>query len=453
MGFRDDFESYKVSFVSAKKKIQPFVPYIKGFLIYGIYLVTSSLAVTNFRGSFYTAFSGVIGNYGAWRALCCFAFMISILYSCMLTFAMHSKSEREDFDERNPLEYDPHVEKKYIMHSKFFWQEMLVIGVMLLLHPLEWSYDVLFHFHPAAEALPYLVKKLIIFAIYAPLSVLLSISTRMEARKAWGVISKDLCKDRLWKPINEKKERRFGYRRMTFRLFFNFIIYLIAGNYLPMALALVFSIATIFTLLLTLSGTVLAIIVLIVCMFYLRAILKRAKFIKQLKKTCEEYGYELFGLKRPYRSIFRDIHRYTFGIEGHGKIYYCRLIASVKRGNHITFSHDGSCSRTFTLRLPTPRVAVRGRIVNMEESTEPHGYEIAKFSSQIDYTFETEKEGNKIIILNPVSARVVYEKMGRTTDVDHGMRFGEYKIYTASSFLNALKLDCVDKIDSADKIG
>ena len=453
MGFRDDFESYKESFAKAKKKMQPFVPYIKGFLIYGVYLVTVSFAVTNFRGAFHTAFSGAIDGYGAWLALSCFAFTVAILHSGILTFSMHSKSEHEDFCERNPLEYDPRAEKKYILHSKFFWKEMLVIGVMLLLHPLEWSYDVLFGFHPIAESLPYLVKKLIVFAVYASITLLLSISARMEARKAWGVISKDLYKDRLWKSITEKKNRRFGYRRMTLRLLFNFIVYLIAGNYLPIALALVFSIAGIVSVLLTLSGTVITIIVLIVCLFYLRAILKRAKFIRQLKKTCREYGYELFDLKRPYRSIFRDIHRHTLGIEGHGKIYYCRLIASVKRGNHITFSHDGSCFRTFTLRLPTPRVAVRGRIVNMEESTEPHGYEIAKFSSQINYTFETEKEGNKIIILNPVSARVVYEKMGRTTEIDHGMRFGEYKIYTASSFLNALKLDCADKVDSADKIG
>ena len=447
MGIREDFDFSSESLAKAKKKIQPSIPFIKGFLIYGLYLVTVSFAVTNFRGAFSSAFYGVIGAYNEWLSLCCFVFTVAILHSGMLTLAMHSKSEREDFAARNPHDFDPRAEKKYILHSKFFMKEMLAIGVLIALHPLEWSYEVLFRFHPIAQALPYIVQKLIVFAVYATLSVFLSLSARMEARKAWGVIAKDLYKENLWKSISEKKERRFGYGRMTLRLLFNFIIYLVAGNYLPIALALLYSITGIVTVLLTLSGSGIAILIAIVSIFYLRAIIKRSKFIKKLKRFCSENGYEIFDLKRPYRSIFRDIHRYTFGIEGHGKRYYCRLIASVKRGNHITFSHDGKCTRTFTLRLPTPRVAVRGRIVNMDHSSEPHGYEIAKYSSTVDYTFETQKEGTKIIILNPVSARVCYEKMGRITDLDHGMSIGEYKVYTASSFLYALELDCLDKAE------
>ena len=48
------------------------------------------------------------------------------------------------------------------------------------------------------------------------------------------------------------------------------------------------------------------------------ALRKRIKFIRALKKTCRENGFTLFELKRPYRSIFRDNGKYTFGVEANG---------------------------------------------------------------------------------------------------------------------------------------
>ncbi|MBQ8310049.1 MAG: hypothetical protein IJX80_03440 [Clostridia bacterium] len=445
MRIRDNIDQGLNRFFQNAKTLKPFLPCVKGILIYGIYLGVLSCTVPTFRSAFSSQLP-YIAFYDVWLAVLSFLISVAILYSVMLTFALHSHSERLDFNERYPQDYHPKEERQYILHSKVFLLETAVIWTGILLHPLSWSHDVLFFIHPIINALPYIVKKLIVSVIYFAFSALLNLSARMEARKAWGVISSDLYKERLWQSIRDKKQRRFGYTRMLLRLLTNFAIFLLASNFLPSAIGIIASVLQIVSLF-ALTGSVIAAVVIIVSIFYLRAILKRASFIKRLKKTCREQDYALFDLKRPYRSIFRDNHSYTFGVEGHGKTYFCRVIASVKRGNYITFSSDGGCTRTFSLRLPTPRVAVRGRIVNMEESSEPHGYEIARFSSEIDYTFETEQDGMKILILNPVSAKVYYEKKGKITDIDHGMSIGDYKIYTASSFLYALELDCVDKVE------
>ena len=265
----------------------------------------------------------------------------------------------------------------------------------------------------------------------------------MDARRLWLEMPSRLMKGRLWKSMEQKKRRRYNLLRMTLRLAVHITVYSLGARYLPYLLQIVlmlFSAAITLLLLPWMLGTIAAITV----WLWLRAVFARMRFIRRLKKTCRENSFELFDLKHPIASVFFDFSGYTFGVKAHGKTFYCRLLASVKRSNNIHVSPDGTFSRVFAVGLPKVGMLRVYSTRRAEENPNNRDLELFRISSDTNYTFEA--DGYKILILNPVAKRVYgVEKTGQLYVLDNGMSVGDYRIFAGNAFLRALERDCADR--------
>ncbi|MBR7101119.1 MAG: hypothetical protein IKC74_02415 [Clostridia bacterium] len=66
------------------------------------------------------------------------------------------------------------------------------------------------------------------------------------------------------------------------------------------------------------------------------------------------------------------------------------------------------------------------------------------FSFVNSYHYDYESEKNKVLIINPCSDRVLTYHGKKTIEIDNGESIGDYKVFTATAFLNALERECLD---------
>jgi hypothetical protein len=67
--------------------------------------------------------------------------------------------------------------------------------------------------------------------------------------------------------------------------------------------------------------------------------------------------------------------------------------------------------------------------------------EFARYARHFRYDFEA-GEGKKILLLNPVPRRAVYDEDGKKSELDNGSRIGErgeYTVYSGNAFLRLLR--------------
>jgi hypothetical protein len=184
----------------------------------------------------------------------------------------------------------------------------------------------------------------------------------------------------------------------------------------------------------------------------LKALRKRRKFIKGLKKLCREKKYKLSEIRSPYKSLFSLCEGESFSVRIMHKTYSCKMISCKKRGTPIYITPDGRATYLVKVRF----------------------LKLVLFSYTKSFSFDYEAEGKKILIINPVPQRILlprteFEDMmdeqvvgvvrtsrrlyyseipGKSTqsyELDNGDIVGKFEIYTASAFINALERDCIDK--------
>lgn len=155
----------------------------------------------------------------------------------------------------------------------------------------------------------------------------------------------------------------------------------------------------------------------------LRALRIRRRFFKNLKRLCREYGFHVEGMKRPYASLFRYRDGVNFTVYANGKGYDCKLFGALRRHFELFFDEKG------TLRY---RRTIRFRRV-----------ELLSFTSVYDFDFESAHK--KICLVVPVPKVISAGNEQWNRPIDTGVRVGDYRIFSASGFLNALKRDCVEK--------
>ncbi|MBQ8212708.1 MAG: hypothetical protein IJZ80_01770, partial [Clostridia bacterium] len=284
--------------------------------------------------------------------------------------------------------------------------------------------------------LPSIAPKAFLFVTHAVAVILLRHFSAMDARDYWLDLPRRMMKKSLSESLNQKKKSKYSYWRLVSRLILAAVLYSLGTSILTVVLAILLSMVGVVKLLLITPG-ILAVLLLIVVVFYLRTFVARVKLIRKLKKICKERGYELFDLKRPYRSIFRDNEKYTFAV-GIGKTtYYCRLIACVNRNNKYTFSEDGTLMRAKMIHMPKgARMASAGGYVQATDFGSGDELELFGFTSEIDYTFEA--DGEKILLLNPTPRRVRKLIDKRMAEMDNGDKIGEYTVYTGNAFLRLI---------------
>lgn len=159
-------------------------------------------------------------------------------------------------------------------------------------------------------------------------------------------------------------------------------------------------------------------------LFYaLRALRIRRRFVKNLRALCAEYGFTLEWMKRPYFSLFRYRSGANFRLHANGRTYDCKFFGAMRRHWDMYFHESGT--------LKTRR-AVRLRRVEM-----------LCFTSEYDFAFDSEYV--KICIVAPVPNTISAGNDRWHRPIDTGTKVGDYRIFSSTGFLNALRRDCVEK--------
>ena len=159
----------------------------------------------------------------------------------------------------------------------------------------------------------------------------------------------------------------------------------------------------------------------IVTTYYIRAINKRKRFVKMLKQKCLGQSIALSDIRKPYLSIFFQQQGIDFTLKKGLKVYNCKFVSGVLPSSPIIFSDEGQGIRQNTLRL--------------------FRVNLLYLNTRIDYRMVDHSNGaRKIIVVLPVPQNI-YVSVGGSAPraADTGEVLGEYILYTATGFLNAIE--------------
>ena len=411
------------------------VAIVRGILSYACFGVMQAIVLLNFRASFYKGVEDMISAPTTLLLFLEIFLSILMLNTVIGAFAVYNRLDREQFLKNDvALNYDRRAEGKQLWHSPVMWVEIGAFVLCLLLFGTSVKYSDALKILPVE--LPSIVPKAFLFLIHSLAVVLITHFSAMDARDYWLELPRRLMKKSLSESLNKKKNTNYSYWRLAERLLFAAVLYFVVASLLTTVLMVLLSVLGIVRFL-VITPSIFAVLLVIVGLFYMRTILARRKLIRKLKAVCKDRGYELFDLKRPYRSIFRDNKKYTFGVNTGKKTYYCRLIACVNRGNKYTFSDDGTLTRVKMIHMPkVVRLSSAGGYVQMADYGTGDDLELFGFCSEIDYTFEA--DGEKILLLNPTPRRVRKLIDKRMSELDNGDKIGEYTVYTGNAFLRLI---------------
>ena len=428
-----DIDSYRAFLIKIKEhKLFPYgIAAIRGVFMYVTYALMCLMTVDKFRSEFHKTVEDLAWNSQLLRILLEVILLFLMLNTVILTFSIYYKRDRLAFlaiYEQHPNQFDAKAERAKLLRSNLFYTELATLCICFLIFPMLWGYD---NFVWWTKENP-VFAKVISTLVFTLASFLIMLHSRIDARNMWLEMPGRLAQKNVWKSMRKKKAAKFSYPRMILRLVGYALLYSLSMKIVVFVIAMLLSIVGMVGLIL-MTPVLLFFVLFIVFLYYFRAIRTRVKFIRKLKKTCRENGYDLFYLKRPYRSIFRDNESYTFALTANNKTYYCRILASVKRSNKLILDEDGTCTRHMGLHIPQPQLAnVRGYVQTYDRGNGDNR-EFMSFSSVIDYTFEA--DGNKILIINPVPKRVLRRFEKTTREMDNGDKIGEYTVYTGNAFL------------------
>jgi len=350
------------------------------------------------------------------------------------------------------LLHDPSVETdeelpfregvRRVLHCKEFLLEAAILVGLCLLLPLELTFGA-----PAAllggMARP--LKKLLIVLILGPVLFFLELWHNVRSLYLWIDMQRARTKEGI--------RKRF-WRDYLLVLVGYALAYAVLTPVLALFMTLVFAIRNIQAaalMLLAIVGVALMPVALVLAVKYLRAFRIRRRFIKALKRRCEEQSFTLSPIRRPYRSLFRLADGADFTVHAHGKVYSCKMVKAISYSAPLIFSPDGTvyAVHSFSLKLRPMRYRHAAGALNLglESQTRAHvnpmKLEFFSFTTKTDYTFEGERI--KVIIVNPVSDVIEVGDPYRSQIVDSGDRIGAYKLFAGTAFLNAIERDVVER--------
>ena len=157
--------------------------------------------------------------------------------------------------------------------------------------------------------------------------------------------------------------------------------------------------------------------------FLLRALHIRRRFFKNLKSLCRKNGYEICGKRRLYLSLLRYHDGINFTIHANGKAYDCKLFGAWRRHWELFFDEHGVFRSRHNFRFR--------RVEFLSYTTVCH--------------FDFKSENHKICLVLPVPKEIRAGNEYWHRPIDTGVRVGDYRIFNATGFLNALERDCVEK--------
>ncbi len=414
---------------------------VRGVLIYAVYALMSFLTVSLFGHYFKNNTEEYLTYPDVMLPIFQLVLLFLTLNTVILAFAIHHRAERQDFKKLHTVaDYDPFQEQKKLLRSPLIWTEIGTVVGLFLLFPLYRTWDSLIRLIfliPGAGAMSGFVQNLIMVLVFTASVLILSIRSRMDAGRLWLELPGQMIKHKIWKSMRLKEQQSYSYFRLCLRLAGYLFLYIFGSFAASYVIPIVISIARLFATF-SVEGWFWWAVGTIAFLILLFAFRKRILLIRNLKRTCKKYGFRLFDARGMFLSLFHDGKRYTFGVEANGKTYYCRMLASIKRSNKMILDDEGFCTRVFALHIPTPMMARSGQYVQTLDRGNGDDRVFSHYDAKVSYTFETEGDGEKILILNPVPKRVSRRVDGHLAEADNGDRIGDYRIFTGNAFLRQL---------------
>ena len=365
---------------------------------------------------------------------------IFFLNSMLLIFFTYDRSTREEFLKHNSeATFKPKGAWMEALIDKHFWIRTVVMwGLYLLLPTVGFSalpnfITNLFWLEPmSAEDC-----RFIGIALFVPISFGLSLFVYGDVRKMWLEMPHRLFEIHIFESTEKKLQEKYSLRAMLWRISYTTGLIFLGALIFPLLIGLIVTAGAVAVLLAKIKWTWIILGVVAGVTYYL-CIRTRFRFLRRLKKCCKKNGFELVAKKHPYRSIVRDGGGYNLVIKAHGKTYYCRILASVKKTNKIYLRTDGICERARLVRIPVPRVFRTGPFVQVNKIDMDEGREAFRIVSTFDYRFEA--DGEKILLFNPVPVYLLKKAENGTSRVlDNGDTIGEYTVFSGNAFLRSLE--------------
>lgn len=342
-------------------------------------------------------------------ALCLFM-LLPLFFSLVRTATVYDKPLRDAYLASPAAGFKEKL--AFWFRQKQFWIETAVFGGLYLLLPIQGTSAVLIDTFCGGNT----DAKTALLAVYLPLLFLAHLLARLSAMQVWADLRQGKNVNR-WRP-NEK-------RSMVKRTTETILIYAFCGTVLSFLLPIFASL--LFFTKKSLNVTVLlALAVLLLTPTVFRVLLafhKRRAFVKRLAAVCKERRYSATAVKHPYRSMFFLYRGEDFRVTVGEKEFSCKLLCAKNKRNPLTLYANGNCQFTRIFRLIT--------------------VELFQYDKAAHFGYEADCP--KVLILNPVPYQVVKFEGSKAIQLDNGDSVGDYKIFSATAFLNALERDVLDR--------
>lgn len=386
--------------------------------------------------------------------------IVGVIFSFMLFYSLTRMTTvyHEDMANRF-MDTDPVPEGfgrkvSYILTQKEIRYELIAFAVTYLILPPKFLYTGFSWLFSGFEN--GLIAKIKVLAISLPIMFILYIFANLSAMSYWnkeGRKARDKYKYLSEREINERKrEEKRSRIRFTFTLLLGY--FLGSMGWMFFVPALLMTLLPTLELFTNMKILFVAIILILSPWLYrnTRAIIKRWKFLRSLKKLCREKKYRLSRIRNPYRSIFKLNDGENFSVYVQKRRYSCKFVTCKKRSQPIYFMPNGKAA-----------FLVKVRFLKLV---------LFSYTKSFDYSYEADCK--KVIIINPIPQRVLLPRaefndlmdegnmlLGKSGhrlfasnvsngepdshELDNGDIVGGHELYSARAFLNALERDCIDK--------
>ena len=340
------------------------------------------------------------------RVLNIFYMVLFLLIWNSLIFAIdkNNKYAKEDFllkSKDNKI--TSHI--KLILSSFDFYIEIITVTALSVLLPDTFLYGFI-------GKIFFTDEKLITLVIMLPIMIALLFVARIIIQKNWYARAKNNVQD----SAKGKKEK---VPQAVKSVAFVALVYCGLSMMIPWFMPGLITLWNLggIMLFVWILLAVIALIVITIALFYVRAILKRKAFVKSLKKYCNTNKLYLSEIRNPLASVFALKEGYDFTVEKDGTKYDCKFIAGVFKNSPIIFSDKGNALKQDTLFV--------------------FRVEVLHFMEKFDFAYES--NGKKILILLPTPKKFYVSTNDSPPRLaDTGEKIGEYTVYTSSGFLNGL---------------
>ena len=352
-----------------------------------------------------------------WVRLVIIFLQILIFSSVTKTFANNDNEMKKHFFAVNtPIRKFP-KKLMFTVKNLDFWTTSLTFAGLIFILPMRFCFpDVLECF---GITTPSTTQKLLLSLIIIAVFIVINLFSYISAEKAY-IVEEYKKKNNI--SVSDKEQR--PNIKLLKRILFLIFIYYLGGEFLPIFMVIFINTYQI----LGLFGPVLWVILIAIPIFmaisfalrYKRAKQKRKDFIEKLEALCRTTRASLSDVRDINSSILKDVEGYNFSVEQKSVKYDCKFLCGLNKNDPMFLTEKGEGSTVHAIRFR--RVELFKRITT--------------------FKYDFESDGKKILIILPVPKKL-FSSMGRVLDV--GDKVGEYKIYTATGFLNALERDCLDK--------